>query len=257
MSGEANPVRPTRICLADLGVPVPPISEPVCKLDHALISEAQRIPEAYAAGGVERILSLKDRVWFKVKTGRWRGAATRLPEADRADASPPLRSAPWWLGTAGFRREGDPADFYAALAAAAERDGSSSDKWLPSEWDWKRLELEHVYAWEAQIRRIICELISRALRDGRAYQAEFHNYSVTAMARAKDGETFLAVGTENVADARVFAIIINAVPGVDPDCWQPEPGSVFGLSPAPGEIIWSTILPPEVAAQLLEKFSDE
>lgn len=257
MSGEARPVRPTRVCLSDLDLPVPPITLPLCGLNHALVREAQRVPDAFEAGGVERILALKDHVWFKVKTGRWRGAATRLPAADHTDASAQVRAAPWWIGSAGFRREGDPADFYAALTAAFEREGSSSDKWLPVAWDWKRLELEHAYAWEANIRRIVCDLIARSLQDGHPYQADFDNYSVTALARANGDETYLAIGTENIADPRIFAVIINAVPGVDRASWLPEPHGVAGLNPAPGQIIWSTVLAPSVAAQLLEHISDD
>jgi hypothetical protein len=172
MSGEAKPVRPTRTSISDLGLSIPPISESLCVIDHPLIEEAQRLPEKYAAGGAERILSVKDRVWFKVKTRRLRGAATRLPEADHADAGPRVRQAPWWLGAAGYRRDGDPADFYAALAAAWHRAGGSSDHWLPAAWDWKRFELENAYAWEANIRRIVRELIARSLRDGHPYQAD-------------------------------------------------------------------------------------
>lgn len=84
-----------------------------------------------------------------------------------------------------------------------------------------------------------------------------HNYSVTALARANGGETYLAVGTENIADPKIFAVIINAVPGVDPSSWMPEPSGVVGLEPEPGEIIWSTILPPGVAAQLLDSYFDD
>ncbi|WJK33362.1 hypothetical protein [Solwaraspora sp. WMMA2065] len=254
MSGEAKPVRPTRVCMTNLDLRVPPITESLSEHDHDLIVEAQRLPEAHAAGGVERVVTLKDRVWFKVKTGRWRGVATRLLEADHADAGPQVRAAPWWMGAAGFRREGDPADFYEALAGAVKREGGSSEKWLPADWDWKRLELEHAAAWEVEIRRIVCDLIARSLRSGHVYQAEFHNYSVRAWARANDGETYLVIGAENVADPKVFAVIINAIPDVDLSSWMPEPNGVVGLNPGPGEIIWSTILPPAVAARLLDGY---
>ena len=255
MNGEPETVRPTRRCVADLELPIPPINQPLCSLDHPLISQSQRLPETHAAGGAERILALKDRVWFKVKTSRWRGAATRLP-ANRADASSQVRRAPWWLGAGGFRREGDPSDFYAALAATSDREGGCSDRWMPSTWDWKRLEIEHAYAWERQIRRIVRDLIGRSLQDGRPYQAEFYNYRVTALARAHGSETYLSIGAENIADPRVFAIIINAIPGIGPDSWLPEPDGVAGLIPGPGEVIWSTILPPEVAAQILDNSLD-
>ncbi|GGL15332.1 hypothetical protein GCM10012284_57470 [Mangrovihabitans endophyticus] len=256
MSGEPKPVRPTRFCMADLELSIPPFDESLCRIDHPLIGEAQRLPEAYAAGGAERILSLKDRVWFKVKTGRWRGAATRLPEADRADAGPEVRQAPWWLGAGGYRREGDPGDFYAALKASWDREGGDSDRWMPTDWDWRRLQLEHAYAWEANIRRIVRGLITRSLRDGYPYQAEFEHYRVTALTRAREQETYLIVGTENIADPKVFAIIINAIPGIDPSSWLPEPDGVAGIQPKPGEVIWSTIMPPSVAAQLLDDQSE-
>jgi len=79
---------------------------------------------------------------------------------------------------------------------------------------------------------------------------------VTALARAEDGDTYLAVGAENIADPKIFAVIINAVPGVDGESWLPEPGGVFGLTPQPGEVIWSTILPPSIAAQLFERYPE-
>ncbi|MFK3981740.1 hypothetical protein ACI2K4_15335 [Micromonospora sp. NPDC050397] len=231
-------------------------------LDHLLVKEAQRLPDTYAAGGVERILALTDRVWFKVKEGRWRGAAIRLPEGDQPQGDPQIHLAPWWLGAGGYRRDGDPSDFYASMAAAARRDGKhqeggSSDRWLPDEWDWKRLELEHATAWIREIRRIVCLLIVRSLRTGQSYQAVFQGYSITVLARAEGGETYLAIGTENIAGPKIFAVIMSAVPGIDSDAWLAEPGGVVGLAPAPGEIIWSTILPPTVAAELLDGYTDE
>ena len=256
MSGEAKRVRPTRHCLADLHLSIPPISESLCQQDHPLIGEAQRLPETYAAGGVERILALKDRVWFKVKTSRWRGAATRLPEADQTEAAPQVRQAPWWLGAAGYRREGDPSDFYFTLSAAWDRNGGSSHIWMPADWDWKRLELEQAYAWEFQIRGIVRDLIARSLQNGYPHQAHFHHYKVTALARSHGEETYLIIGMENIADPRVLAIILNAVPGIDHASWLPEPDGVAGIAPEPGEVIWSTIMPPMVAAELLDAFLD-
>ncbi len=103
---------------------------------------------------------------------------------------------------------------------------------------------------------MVCELIVRSLRTGRSYQAVFQKYSVTALARAANGETYLAIGTENIADPKVFAVIINAIPGISGDSWMPEPGGVAGITPNPGEIIWSTLLPPAVATQLLEQYAE-
>lgn len=67
MSDEPLPVRPTRSCAQALDLPIPTLDVCMSDLDHLLIKEAQRLPDTYAAGGVERILALADRVWFKVR----------------------------------------------------------------------------------------------------------------------------------------------------------------------------------------------
>jgi hypothetical protein len=201
--------------------------------------------------------SLRSKIACGSRSKRVAGEGWQLAcPADRTDASPQVRQAPWWLGTAGYRRAGDPGDFYSALAGAWARDGGSSDKWMPADWDWKRLELEQAYAWESQIRRIVRELIARSLHDGYPYQAEFHHYKVTALARAHGEETYLVISTENVADPKILAIIMNAIPGIDHASWLPEPDGVAGIDPEPGEVVWSTIMPPAVAAQLLDAFLD-
>jgi hypothetical protein len=256
MSDETKPVRPTKVCIDALDLSVPTVDVPLPLVGHDLINEAQRVPDAHAAGGVERILVLSDRLWFKVKTGRWRGAATRLARSEGPADSSLAELASWWLGTGGYRREGSPEDFYARLTATARRDGNS-DRWIPSNWDWNRLKIEAAYAWERKIREVVCQLIARSLRDGRAHQANLHDYTVTALAKATAGETYLLVGTSNVADPRIFAVILNAVPGVDRDSWLPEPDRVEDLRPGPGEVVWSTILPPSAATDLLEAFADD
>src|SRR5262245_57505651 len=141
MSDETKPVRPTKLCIDDLRLSVPTVDVPLPLVGHDLVKEAQRIPDLHAAGGVERIRVLSDRPWFKVKAGRWRGAATCLSRRDRPGDSRLAELAPWWLGTGGYRRDKSPEDFYARLAATAGRDGNS-DRWLPSAWDWGRLKIE-------------------------------------------------------------------------------------------------------------------
>jgi hypothetical protein len=158
--------------------------------------------------------------------------------------------APWWLGAAGFRRDGDPGDFYAQLERVFTRTGSS-DRWLPGTWDSKRLSLEWAYAAERLIPSTVCMLIARSLVDGRLYQADLENFSVTALVRAGGEETYLAIGAAIIADARIFGVIISAVPGVAGGSWQPEPGGVMGSTPGPGEVVWSTVLPASVAVQVV------
>jgi hypothetical protein len=246
-----------------LSVGIPTLGVRLSELDHELIAEAQRLPEVHAASGADRVLSLSDRLWFKVKTGRWRGAATLLPAKDHALLDgPPVHPARWWLGAGGFRRDGDPADFYASLEATAKREAKGSaatvcsDRWLPRKWDWERLQLEHAVAWEYQVRTVMGALIAQSLRTGRIYQADLMHYSVKAMARAFDGETYLIVGFDRLADPRVLAVILASVPGIEKDSWMVEPGGVVGIEPEPGEIVWSSILPPGVAAELLDAFPE-
>lgn len=87
MDGGAWPgagVRPTLRCLSDdLAIaPLPTLDVRLEDLDHELIRKAQQSPELDAAGGSERIESVDDRTWLKVKTGQWRGAV--LPPAWQA-----------------------------------------------------------------------------------------------------------------------------------------------------------------------------
>ena len=77
-------VRPTKRCLDQLGLQPPTVDVPLHTLSAEPIEYAQSIPERFEAGGAKRIRSLRDRVWFKVKTSRWRGAVTRLTDADLA-----------------------------------------------------------------------------------------------------------------------------------------------------------------------------
>jgi len=252
VSEDDKPPRPTKLCLEDLGLQVPTIDVCLGLLDHILIKEAQRLPALHAADGVERVQCITDLIWFKVKAERWRGAAIRLSR-EMIESDVPSEAGAWWLGRAGYRREGSPEDFYTSIEKAYERAGGSN-QWLPSDWDWTRFRLEAAYAWERGIRDVVCRLIANSLRDGCQYYVELEGYRITATARARDNETYLAIGTENSADPKVFAVIINAVPGIDKDDWMPEPGGAAGLVPGAGEVIWSTILPPDVAAALLERF---
>jgi hypothetical protein len=96
--------RPTLRCLReDLALPVPSVDIPLDEITHPLLAKAtERFADAETPR--ERISAIDDRVLFKVKVQRWRGAVW-------VDAGLP------WLVAAGQREEGSPEDFYAALAA--------------------------------------------------------------------------------------------------------------------------------------------
>jgi hypothetical protein len=89
---EASPVRPTKRALSDLRVEIPMIDVRLSDLEHPLIVRAQAMPDMVAANSVERILSLTDRVWLKVKTCAWRGATGRLGRLPRRRQPLPSRS---------------------------------------------------------------------------------------------------------------------------------------------------------------------
>lgn len=149
MESQTPHVRPTLRCLKDMGADVPTLDLPLHALPDSPVKEAQAIPAAWEAGGVKRIRSLKDRVWFKVKTSRWRAAATRLSDGDTTFNSLIDGEHRWWLGAAGHREDGSKNDFYAALEvecaavkSSAKPLGIDTDPLLPTEWDCKRVRAE-------------------------------------------------------------------------------------------------------------------
>lgn len=265
MAGDplTPPVRPTRACLEQLALRVPAdipdTATPLHRVEHDLITKAQRLPDEFAASALERVLALKDRVWFKVKTGRWRGAGIRLKDSELAVHQPSLDPpGRWWLGGGGWRESGAPDDFYADLEARATREGSgsgstSSDFLLPTAWDWGRLDAEAAVAWAIQIRRQVRRMIASSITSGYALAAEFHDHVLEVLVRAGgDDGTYLAVTAEGIYNPKVIRAILSAVPDLDADDWQAEPDGVAGIKPRAGQIIYSALLPPETAARILE-----
>lgn len=232
-AGADYPVRPTRLCLDHLGcgtgADLPDLGTPLSGLDHPLVERAQRLPEELAAGAAQRIKCIEDRAWFKVRyTERWRGAGTRLSDAEHSaglgikPGEPPGQPGRWWLGAGGWREAGSPDDFYTELERRAEKEAEGDHKhdatsrWLmPVEWDWKRLHAE-------------------------------------SAVRAHGGEgAFLAITADGIYDPKVIAVMLSAVPGVPAHDWLAEPDGAAGIQPRPGQIIWSTLLTPQQTADLL------
>ncbi|NMO51039.1 hypothetical protein HH310_07525 [Actinoplanes sp. TBRC 11911] len=60
MQGSSPAVRPTRLCLTMLNIEIPTLDVKISDLNHDVIVEAQRLPQAHAANGAKRILSLSD-----------------------------------------------------------------------------------------------------------------------------------------------------------------------------------------------------
>ncbi|MCL2089942.1 MAG: hypothetical protein FWH11_01740 [Micrococcales bacterium] len=252
-------VRPTRRCLADLAIPVPDLGAPLEEIDDATVSAAQAVPEQRDAGAVERIVSLSDRVWFKVKTSDRRAVVTELRGGERPTSAPP-HAGTWWMGAAGHRQKDSPQrDFYASLQRECTTGRTvSTVHLLPYAWDWKRLVAEVAVAWRREMRRLILRLVRTTLTSGSIAVAEFRTHRIKALVRSDDGhEAYLAIIAEGVPDPEIYALLLDCVPGISPDDWQPEPSFVAGIEPTPGEIIWSTLLPPHTAETILALDADQ
>ncbi|MFG1639946.1 hypothetical protein ACGFMK_06645 [Amycolatopsis sp. NPDC049252] len=247
-------VRPTKRCLADLGLSLPDLGHPLEEIGNPVVAAAQAVPELRDAGGASRILALRDRVWFKVKTGDQRAVVTRLYD-DGLPEGLPRDVGRWWIGAAGHRRADSPQrDFYESIKRECT-DGKtvSTARLLPGDWDWKRVTAEQAVAWRREMKRMVIDLVSLSLTTGNLAVAEFRHHRVKALVRVgEDHEAYLAIIAEGVPDPAIFALLLDCVPGVAPDDWQPEPSPLAEMQPAPGEIIWSTLLRSEVASAILE-----
>jgi hypothetical protein len=239
-------------------LPFPDISEALPELNHQLVVHTQRIPATVEAGGAERIVSLSDLVWFKCKVSFYRGIVTQLTHAERDSQGLSLADS-WWIGAAGVRQGDSASDFYKQIQAEADRRGKGTGRpdtahLLPQEIDRERLQAERSLLAVKALRNLILAIIADSLRDGKTHAVQIGGHTViAAIVRASDGsEAYLAVSAEGFIRAEILAIILSSVPGVQESDWQPEPGGAAGITPKPGQIIWSTFVPPEAQAQILE-----
>jgi hypothetical protein len=81
-----------------------------------------------------------------------------------------------------------------------------------------------------------------------------HAFGPLEVAAEQDGRLAVA---EGVPDPQMFALLLDCVPGIAPDDWQPEPSPLAEMNPGSGEIIWSTLFPSEVANEILELDVDD
>lgn len=250
-------VRPTIRFLRDLGLSFPRLEEPLWRVPHPLVAHMQQTPDEVRAGGAEPIRSLSDRLWWKCKTSDLRAVVTRLTSAELAALSLPEPAA-WWGGAAGTRRDDSASDFYRQIRAEALRHGRGTGKpstshLLPQQVDADRFTAETVALAVEATRAMVLGLVARSLLDGRAYMAILSGHVITALVRANDGgEAYLSIAAEGFIQPRMIALILSAVPGISESDWQPEPGGVTDIKPAEGQIIWSTMIPPDIQARILE-----
>ncbi len=193
-------------------------------------------------------------MWLKVKTSAHRAAATALRAGEVPDSIPMSKGA-WWIGAAGRRQNDSPQhDFYALLKRECTSGKTvSTERLPPRDWDWKRFSAEQAVAWRREMKRMVIGLITTSLKSGHLAVAEFRSHRVMALVRAADGhEAYLAITAEGIPDPQVIALLLDCVPGVDRDDWQPEPSTVAGMNPGSGKVIWSTMFPSDIASLILE-----
>jgi hypothetical protein len=101
------------------------------------------------------ISAIKHPKFYKARTGkRWRGAVYVDPATGQA-----------WLVAAGYRREGEPDDFYTQFAADVNANGA--DRYLPSEDDLAVLRVEEAKArladWKTDVAVAVFETVAEAI----------------------------------------------------------------------------------------------
>lgn len=256
-------MRPTLKCLSDIDVKLPSLNVPLHEMEHVVIRSAQSVPERVETYSAERIVSLTDRVWFKDRAGQWRSAVARPLNNTGDDETTPVA---WWIGAAGLRRAGKADEPYDSWLREAQAAGSkhhpSTEHWIPTANDWDRWALERAVVEEAELADIVPRLIAMSLRGRRGYSATRGDFDFVLEVRANaEAEVYLAVfarGIPNTTFADRLAALLDSVPGVAKDDWQPEP---VGSSPfrgiAPGVVAWSTLLAPETQVMLLDQYPDD
>lgn len=243
--------------LRDLGLSFPRLEEPLWRIPHKLVAHMQKTPDEVRAGGAEPIRSLSDRLWWKCKTSDLRAVVTKLTLAELTAFGTPEQAA-WWGGAAGVRRDDSASDFYRQLQAEALRQGRGTGKpstshLLPQQVDADRLKAETVTLAVEATRAMVLGLVARSLLDGKAYAAVLSEHIITALVRAEDGgEAYLAIAAEGFVQPRMIALILSSVPGISDNDWQAEPGGVSDIKPKEGQIIWSTVIPSDIQARILE-----
>ena len=252
------PARPTlRVMREDLKIVIPPIDEPLDRIEHPLLAKAR---EQFADDNAphERICAIDDQVLFKVKVQRWRGAVwteEQLP----------------WVVAAGSREDGSQGDFYKALENQAVRARAEYNKThtsslpgstyvtdlLPEQDDRLRYRLEEVARFRTDLITTVRELTAGSLHDGHEHAADYPNFRLGLLVRADEGhETYVAVRITGSVPADLTAVILRNVPGCDPQSWWPE-AALPARHLMPAEQAWSTLMDLKAAAALLEQIDDE
>ena len=253
----ARRVRPTLRCLReDLGRAIPRADAPLDEIEHPLlIKAAEQFTDDETPH--ERIAAIDDRVLLKVKVQRWRGAVWIDGEGGP------------WLVLAGHRENGSPDDFYASLATRAK---SARSKYnavntppltaatytadlMPGREDQLRWQAESAVREERRLRVTVRSLLRESLLDGREHAAMLDGAALGIQVLADQGySTYVAVRIIGSVPRHLVAAILSLIPGCQLDAWMSD-YAMPERAVAPEEQIWSNLMDPKAAAQLLDEQS--
>jgi len=245
--------RPTVRCLRDdLGfAKLPPATQPLDEIDHVLVGKARDLCRTDPPAS-EPIREIDDRRFWKVKIERWRGALW---------CDGPGR----WIVAAGYRRAGDPDDFYAELGESARRWRAdynrsntpplTTDTWidplLPGQADEDRLVLEAAVRVVDDLRRTVRDLTLETARSGVEAVDEAAGCELGVLVRHGElGEVYVGIRVIGPAKPEIHAVILDAVPAVaDRAGWFLD--RMPGRASRPGELVWSNLLDADELDRLL------
>jgi hypothetical protein len=241
-------VRPTREVLEQMGLKPPTLYVFLHEMDNKHLRALQEVPALTQVRGSERIQKIRDRYWIKFKSSNVRAAVTKLREDEvLPEVAEESHLGRWWIGAFGYRQaDTSQQDFYGKLP-------SDSESLLPTPWDRTRLKAELIALFHRRIQYEVIAAIAESMRTGKQVNAVAADHYVGALVRAPQrDEAYLVLGSGGIYDPKVIAVILDSVPGISPGDWLPEPSASLGIDPGRGEIVWSTMLSPEVQAAIVE-----
>ena len=251
-------VRPTKRCLGDIAVAVPDIGVRLSELEHPLVMKAQQAPAHVVNGSAETVKSLTDRRWFKVKTAHFRGVVGDVGSELPSDLA--RFSQQWWLCAGGVRSEDSPQlDSYSQLKAEAHRAGphSCSTSFLvPTAWDDERLSAEAALNAVRIVHELVLDAAAESMINSDIRGFTIGDRDVRVRIRVHhDGQAYIAIGAVGSIDTTFMVTILTAIPSIPSDDWMAEPAGGLEIDPEHGEILWSTMLPPQVQQSIATRAS--
>ncbi len=100
---------------------------------------------------------------------------------------------------------------------------------------------------DATVRR----LVRASLLDGQEHTAQVAKAALCALVQAESGhETYVALRILGPVPKNLLIVILDLMPGCDRNAWFPEL-TMPHRALEPGEQVWSTLMNPVVASQLI------